>query len=76
MNFLKCCRIKQFLLKTIIEEPTIQVKKHILQLIAVLAKHELMRGTWNELFAFIDAYTKSNDINERQVRQNIINYFI
>lgn len=40
----------------------------------MLAKHELMRGTWNELFTFIDAYTKSNDINERQVRKNIIHY--
>jgi hypothetical protein len=55
------------LLKTIIEEPSLQVKKHILQLIAVLAKHELMRSNWNELFAFIEAYVQSNDINERQV---------
>jgi len=33
----------------------------------VLAKHELLRGTWNELFTFIDIYVKSNDVNERQV---------
>jgi len=55
------------LLKAIIDEPTVEVKKHILQLIAVLAKHELMRGNWNELFAFIESFIKSNDINERQV---------
>lgn len=55
------------MLKTIIDEPSIQVKKHILQLIAVVAKHELLRGTWNELFSFIEVYVKSNDINERQV---------
>lgn len=61
------CRIKQFLLKAIIDEPSIEVKKHILQLIAVLAKHELMRGNWNELFGFIELFIKSNDINERQV---------
>lgn len=60
-------RIKQFLLKVIVDEPSVRVKKHILQLIAVIAKHELMRGTWNELFAFIEVYIKSNDVNERQV---------
>lgn len=59
--------MKQFLIKTIVDEPSQKVKKHILQLIAVLAKHELMRGTWNELFAFIDLYVKSNDLSERQV---------
>jgi hypothetical protein len=64
---LKHYRIKQFLLKTIIDEPSIEVKKHILQLIAVLAKHELMRGNWNELFAFIESCIKSNNINEREV---------
>lgn len=61
------CRIKQYLLKTIIEEPSLNVKKHILQLIAVLVKHEILRGNWNELFALIDAYIQSNDINERVV---------
>lgn len=55
------------MLKAIIDEPSVEVKKHILQLIAVLAKHELMRGNWNELFAFIESFIKSNDINERQV---------
>lgn len=67
LRLFKHCRIKQFLLKAIIDEPSVGVKKHILQLIAVLAKHELMRGNWNELFAFIDSYIKSNDINEREV---------
>jgi len=55
------------LLKATIDEPRLEVKKHILQLIAVLAKHELMRGNWNELFAFIESFIKSNNINERQV---------
>lgn len=59
--------MKQYLLKTIIEEPNHSVKEHILQLIAVLAKHELMRSTWNELFTFIDTFVKSNDPNEKQV---------
>jgi len=74
----KHCRIKQFLLQTIIDEHSYEVKKHILQLIAVLAKHEIMRGTWNELFAFIDLYIKSNVENERQVRFDtncLISYF-
>lgn len=65
-------QIKQFLLKAIIDEPSIEVKKHILQLIAVLAKHELMRGNWNELFAFIETFIKSNDINERQFGSFVI----
>lgn len=60
--------MKQFLLKTIIEEPSLQVKKHILQLIAVLAKHEILRSEWNELFALIETYIKSNSLNDRQVR--------
>lgn len=59
--------MKQYLLKTIIEEPNHKVKEHILQLIAVLAKHELLRSTWNELFTFIDTFVKSNDPNEKQV---------
>lgn len=71
--YVQISRIKQFLLKTIVEEPSLQVKKHILQLIAVLAKHELMRGNWNELFAFIEVYTMSNDVNERQVSFEINN---
>jgi len=65
-------QIKQYLLKLIVEEPCSQVKKHILQLIAVLAKHELLRGTWNELFTFIDIYVKSNDVNERQFGMFVI----
>ncbi|XP_015365619.1 PREDICTED: importin-4-like [Diuraphis noxia] len=72
-------QIKQFLLKAIIDEPSIEVKKHILQLIAVLAKHELMRGNWNELFGFIELFIKSNDVNERQfgsfVIKNLSDYF-
>lgn len=65
------------MLKTIIEEPSFPVKKHILQLIAVLAKHEFLRSNWNELFAFIEMYMKSNDENERQVSFKIIKiYFI
>ncbi|KAL5244737.1 hypothetical protein ACI65C_012147 [Semiaphis heraclei] len=72
-------QIKQFLLKAIIDEPSIEVKKHILQLIAVLAKHELMRGNWNELFGFIELFIKSNDINERQfgsfVIKNLSDYY-
>jgi len=55
------------LLKGIIDEPSYEVKKHILQLIAVLAKHELMRGTWNELYCLIESFIESCDINERQV---------
>lgn len=55
------------MLKAIIDEPSLEVKKHILQLIAVLAKHELMRGNWNELFAFIETFIKSDNVNERQV---------
>ncbi|VVC26841.1 Armadillo-type fold,Armadillo-like helical,Importin-beta, N-terminal domain [Cinara cedri] len=64
--------IKQFLLKAIIEEPSIQVKKLILQLIAVLAKHEFMRSNWDELFAFIETYIKSNNVNERQFGMFVI----
>lgn len=62
------------MLKTIVEEPSFSVKKHILQLIAILARHELMRGTWNELFTFIDAFVKSNDVNERKVSFQTIVY--
>ncbi|XP_050419977.1 importin-4-like [Adelges cooleyi] len=65
-------QMKQFLLKVIIDEPSLHVKKHILQLIAVIAKHELMRGTWNELFSFIETYIKSNDIAERQFGMFVI----
>ncbi|KAL4119196.1 hypothetical protein QTP88_012040 [Uroleucon formosanum] len=65
-------QIKQFLLKAIIDEPSVEVKKHILQLIAALAKHELMRGNWNELFAFIESLIKSNDINEIQFGSFVI----
>lgn len=65
------------MLKAIVEEPSLSVKKHILQLIAVLAKHELMRGTWNELFTFIDAFVKSNDANERKVSfQTTVHYSV
>lgn len=60
------------MLKSVIDEPSYEVKKQILQLIAVLAKHEMLRGTWDELFAFIDLYVKSNDENERKVRFDII----
>lgn len=56
------------MLKTIVDEPNIEVKKHILQLIAVLAKHELMRGNWNELFAFIESCIKSHNVNKREVK--------
>lgn len=59
------------MLKTIVDEPNIEVKKHILQLIAVLAKHELMRGNWNELFAFIESCIKSYDINKKEVKKNL-----
>ncbi|XP_050539704.1 importin-4-like [Daktulosphaira vitifoliae] len=65
-------QMKQFLLKTVIDEPSLHVKKHILQLIAVIAKHELMRGSWNELFNFIETYMKSNDTNERKFGMFII----
>lgn len=59
--------MKQFLLKSIVDEPSLQVKKHIIQLIAVLAKHELLRSNWNELFALVETYIKSNNSSEREV---------
>lgn len=55
------------MLKATIDEPSFEVKKHILQLVAVLAKHEQMRGEWRELFCFIEAFIESSIVNEREV---------
>ncbi|XP_022173439.1 importin-4-like [Myzus persicae] len=65
-------QIKQFLLKATIDEPSFEVKKHILQLVAVLAKHEQMRGEWRELFCFIEAFIESSIVNEREFGSFII----
>ena len=45
------------------------VRNAVVQIVAAVAKHELpVQGGWPELFTFLDQYTKSADIKQREVQ--------
>lgn len=59
--------IKVGCMEALIHEPDMSVKHSIVQLMGVLAKHELPQGSWPELLRFLFQCFESKDASERQL---------
>lgn len=59
--------IRQNVLQVLIQEQEKTVEKAVAQIVGTVAKHELARGNWPELFIFIEQYSRSEEPKEREL---------
>ncbi|XP_076355100.1 importin-4-like isoform X1 [Tachypleus tridentatus] len=59
--------VKQTVIQVIIKETEKPCQNALAQLIATIAKYELVKNSWPELFQFLDHYTSSNDMIKKEM---------
>lgn len=62
-----CQNIRENILQLLLQEPEKFVRNSIAQVVATVAKHDLPKNQWPQLFQFILLYTKSQNSAEREV---------
>ncbi|XP_062580344.1 importin-4-like, partial [Saccostrea cucullata] len=62
-----CQNIRENILQLLLQEPEKFVRNSIAQVVAIVAKHDLPKNQWPQLFQFILAYTKSQNSAEREI---------
>nr|XP_022312451.1 importin-4-like isoform X1 [Crassostrea virginica] len=62
-----CQNIRENILQLLLQEPEKFVRNSIAQVVATVAKHDLPKNQWPQLFLFIQQYTRSQSSAEREV---------
>ncbi|XP_013410822.1 importin-4-like [Lingula anatina] len=59
--------LRDNLLQVVLQEQEKLVRNSVAQVVAAVAKHDVPSGKWPQLFQFLQQYTKSQNVQEREV---------